>query len=269
MSTINQYIILIFPYQNTMQRLIFHILVFLFYPLWGICQNTIGLPDIINYTKQDYHGGLQSWDITQDKNGIIYIANNEGLLSFDGKYWNIYPLPNKTIVRSVKIGTDNIIYVGGQDEIGYFSPSENGRLGYHSLTDLITQQDRSFGDVWDIVTLKNSVFFRSATKIFKLRNNEFETFKASNEWSYMGECNGRLYAHDYKIGLMVLENHGWTPLQLKNSLAINDPVTAILPIATDSLIITTLKNGIYVYSKSLLNKFFHLKISGYLMFLIY
>ncbi len=237
-----------------MQRYIIYILSILSFPFFGNCQNTIGLPDIINYSKQDYHGGLQSWDITQDKNGIVYIANNEGLLSFDGKYWNNYPLPNKTIVRSVKIGNNNTIYVGGQDEIGYFSPSQNGRLCYHSLTDLIPLKDKSFGDVWDIVAIKNAVFFRSATKIFKLSNNAFESFKATKEWSYLGECNGNLYAHDYKTGLMVFENNGWEPVQLKNTLATNDPVTAILAISTDSLLITSLKNGIYIYSKSGLNK---------------
>ena len=52
-------------------------------PFNAICQNTIGLPDVINYSKQSYSAGLQNWDIKQDKNGIIYVANNEGLLSFE------------------------------------------------------------------------------------------------------------------------------------------------------------------------------------------
>ena len=123
-------------------------------PLGVLCQNTIGLPDVINYSKQSYGAGLQNWDIKQDKNGIIYVANNEGLLSFDGRYWHVYPLPNKTIVRSVDIGEDGNIYVGGQDEMGYFSPGSNGWLQYHSLTRFIAEKDKSFGDVWDIVSIK-------------------------------------------------------------------------------------------------------------------
>ena len=110
------------------------LLVFIPISLFG--QNTIGLPDIINYSKQSFNAGLQNWDIKQDANGIVYFANNEGLLSFDGTNWNLYPLPNKTIVRSVTIGFDGKIYVGGQDELGYFSPAENGQLAYHSLTPL-------------------------------------------------------------------------------------------------------------------------------------
>ena len=78
-------------------------LLLIFLPLSVFSQNTIGIPDVINYSKHIYKGGLQSWDIKQDKNGIIYVANNEGLLSFDGTYWNLHPLPNKTIVRSVEV----------------------------------------------------------------------------------------------------------------------------------------------------------------------
>ncbi|WP_301931354.1 hypothetical protein, partial [Ferruginibacter sp.] len=59
------------------------ILLFIFLPFSAFCQNTVGLPDIINYSKQNYSAGLQNWDIRQDKNGIMYFANNEGLLSYD------------------------------------------------------------------------------------------------------------------------------------------------------------------------------------------
>ena len=119
------------------------LLLLLLIPFRLCAQNTIGLPDVINYDKQTYNAGLQNWDIKQDKNGIIYIANNEGLLTFDGKYWNLFPLPNKTIVRSIEIGSDNKIYVGGQDELGYFAPTSNGRLSYHSYTSLIDKKNKS------------------------------------------------------------------------------------------------------------------------------
>lgn len=100
------------------------LLLLLFLPMSVLGQNTIGFPEVLNYSRQEYLGGLQNWDIRQDKNGLIYVANNEGLLSFDGKYWSLYPLPNKTIVRSVEIGADQKIYVGGQDELGYFAPGK-------------------------------------------------------------------------------------------------------------------------------------------------
>lgn len=221
------------------------LLLLIFTPLYLLCQNTIGLPDIINYSKPLYKAGLQNWDIKQDRNGIVYFANNEGLLSFDGKYWNNYPLPNKTIVRSVEIGPDNRIYAGGQDEIGYFTPAVNGRLRYVSLIDLIPAKDRSFGDVWDIVTFKGNTYFRTSNKIFRFTNGNMVVFNATGEWAYMGTCNDHLFAQDFKTGLLKFENDVWVPVSTINALPANDAVTGMLHVNADRVVITTLKNGLY------------------------
>ncbi|WP_460559687.1 triple tyrosine motif-containing protein [Ferruginibacter profundus] len=226
------------------------LLLLILLPLAVHSQNTIGLPDVINYSKQLYSAGLQNWDIKQDKNGIIYVANNEGLLTYDGRSWNLYPLPNKTIVRSLEIGPDNKIYVGGQDELGYFTPGINGRLHYSSLAQFIPAKDKIFGDVWDIIAFNKNVFFRSGNKIFKFANEAVATYYAPLEWSFLGTCNGRLYAHDHKTGLMVFENEAWSPLPVKAALPISDPVTNILPLNKDSALITTLKDGIFILTST-------------------
>ncbi len=228
-----------------MRKLLFFILL----PITVLSQNTIGLPDVFNYSKHSYKAGLQNWDIKQDKNGIIYFANNEGLLSYDGNYWNLYPLPNKTIVRSIEIGLDNKIYVGGQDEFGYFYPEKNGQLKYHSLIDIIEVKDKNFGDVWDIIAINKDVFFRSANKIFKISNNAYAVYNANFEWTFLGKCNGKLYAHDLKKGLLVFENQVWIELPLKSDLPQNNPITSILSLKNDSALITTLKQGLFVLSK--------------------
>ncbi len=228
--------------------LIKKLLLLLLCPISLFGQNTIGLPDVINYPKLSYGAGLQNWDIRQDRNGIIYIANNEGLLSFDGNYWRLYPLPNKTIVHSVEIGTDNRIYAGGQDEIGYYAPGENGKLAYTSLTGLIPAKDKSFGDVWDIASYNKDLFFRTPNKIFKFTNRAFRVYNAPSEWSFMGMCNGRLFAHDYQKGLFIFENEGWFPLSQALTLPPKDPITAILPLGGDSAMVTTLKNGLFILS---------------------
>ena len=228
-----------------MKKILFLLLI----PVLVSSQNTIGLPDIINYSKLSYNAGLQNWDVKQDKNGIVYIANNEGLLSFDGKNWKIYPLPNKTIVRSVEIGTDNKIYVGGQDELGYFAPNTSGNLIYHSLTTLIPAKFRSFEDVWDIVSYKSSLFFRSPNKIFQYAAGAITVFKAPSEWAYLTSCNGKLYAHDYQTGLMAFENDAWQTITTNYSFSKTDPITGIIPTAGGA-IITSLKNGIFYYSNN-------------------
>src|SRR6201996_9062026 len=118
----------------------------------GFSQNTIGIPDIINYPRDIYNAGTQNRGIVQDRNGVMYFANYEGLLTFDGNYWKNYPLPNKTVVRSVAIGKDNRIYAGGQDDFGYFSPDKTGKLLYTSLKKLLPEKNYSFSDIWSIVS---------------------------------------------------------------------------------------------------------------------
>ena len=227
------------------------ILFLLLLPLFAISQNTIGLPDIINYSKLSYNAGLQNWDVKQDKNGIVYFANNEGLLSFDGKNWKLYPLPNKTIVRSVAIGSDHKIYVGGQDELGYFAPNANGNLVYYSLTALIPAKYRSFEDVWDIVSSGSALFFRSPNKIFQYTGGAITVFKAPSEWAYLTSCNGKLYAHDYQSGLMAFENDNWQPVVTNYSFSKTDPITGMIPSGSGA-IITTLKSGILYFNNNII-----------------
>ncbi len=226
--------------------------IIIFFPLQVFCQNTIGLPDVFNYSRQTYGAGLQNWDIKQAKNGMLYFANNEGLISFDGKNWNVYPLPNKTIVRSVEIGPDNRIYVGGQDEMGYFSPTANGELQFHSLLGKLKPKDKSFGDVWDIVNYSDTLYFRSTNKIFTLYNGEVSVFYPEYEWNYLGICNGKLYAQDNKAGLKRFDGSGWIAIK-GNAMPAGDPVTSILAINADSALVTTLKNGLFILDKGGVN----------------
>ncbi len=221
----------------------FRLLVLLLLPFGIYSQNTIGFPEVQNFSKRDYKGGLQNWGFSQDEKGIIYVANNEGLLTYDGKFWNIHPLPNRTIVRSVTVHGPRI-YVGGQDEMGYFIPGKNGNLEYHSLVEFISGKDKSFGDVWDIEVLNKNVFFRTAGKIFQLTGESITSYGAPQEWSFLGVFNGGLYAHDFSSGLLKLEGGIWKNAIAKGTLPANDPVTGILP-AKNGALVTTLKNGIF------------------------
>ncbi len=223
------------------------IILLLFSPLFSFSQNTIGLPNIVNYNKILYKGGLQNWKIKQDKNGILYVANNEGLLTFDGKHWKIYPLPNKTIVRSVGIGNDGKIYVGGQDEIGFFEPNLNGKLIFHTLIDKIDIKDRAFSDIWDIENFNNDIFFRTTNRIFRLQNETITVYKTNNEWTFLGTTNHHLYIHDKKNGVFLFKDNVWENL---TGISMSDKVvTAILHLQNGNSIITTLKNGAFNLTK--------------------
>ena len=90
-------------------------------------------PPIVKYNTSVYKAGNQNWMISQDRNQYIYIANNDGLLEFNGSNWRLYKSPNETIMRSVKVIGDRI-YTGCYMEFGFWERQSNGRLKYTSLS---------------------------------------------------------------------------------------------------------------------------------------
>lgn len=230
-------------------RIILYLLFYGFCPS-AIAQNTMGIPDIINYSKQAYKAGTQSWDVKQDGNGILYFANNDGLLSFDGHYWKTLHLPTKTHLRSIEIGADNRIYTGSQDDVGYFSPSENGELKYHSLKHLLPPAEQSFNEVWDIVIYEGDIFFRSDVKILQLKNNRFIVHKPLSQWRYLGLSNGLLLAQDRSKGLYKFTGEKWEPLVGAASFPPDLYVSGLLPFGKDSSLLVTTKAGLFVLSGS-------------------
>ncbi|MEP6950507.1 MAG: triple tyrosine motif-containing protein [Ginsengibacter sp.] len=218
-------------------------------------QNTIGIPDIINYTKSNYNAGTQNRGIVQDKNGIMYFANYEGLLTFDGTYWKIYPLPNKTVIRSLAIASDNKIYVGSQDDFGYFSPAQNGKLTYTSLRSLIPEKNKIFTEIWETIAYNNDIFFRSREWIFRFSNNAINVYPAVSQWQFLGKSNNHLIAQDSKNGLLEFKNDLWLPFIKENVFPKGYIVSNIFPFGKDSTFITTITSGFFILSDNNISKF--------------
>ena len=209
-------------------------------------QTYIGQHETINYEKKQYNAGTQNWKIKQDAEGRIYVANNEGVLAFDGSTWQLYPLPNKTIVWSIEFGRDGNLYAGGQDEFGYFSPAPNGRLVFTSLKNLLPKSRQKFSDIWDVVNVGNDVFFRSRDNIFKYSDHKITVYPASSSWLFMGMHQNRLIAHDERNGLMVYNHGKWETLVGRASLPNGFYVTGIAAADSGASLITTAKNGVYI-----------------------
>jgi ligand-binding sensor domain-containing protein len=217
-----------------------------------IAQNTIGLPQVINYNNNLFEGGTQTWDIRQDQAGRMYFANNEGLLTFDGNFWKIYPQPNQTILRSIALN-NNRIYAGGQDELGYFAPDPRGVLTYTSLKKLIPLQFRTFTDVWEIEVLGRSVFFRTWDNIFEYKNDAIRSYSAESGWQFMKKAGNILIAQDKKRGLFRFSNDKWESLGTE-STAPSFEVTGIVALGNDSLLVSSLQDGLFIYHNGVFKK---------------
>ena len=96
-----------------------------------------GIPVQHHFTTEDYQGGIQNWDLALSQSGLIYAANNSGLLEFDGNRWATYNFTSNTRMICVNTTDPKRIYVGGQNVMGYFEHDDKGILNYHSIIELI------------------------------------------------------------------------------------------------------------------------------------
>src|SRR5690606_37146119 len=111
----------------------------------------IGSPLVQQYTKSDYKAGNQNWAVATGKNGIMYVANADGLLVFDGQYWTLHPLPYKSTVRSVAVDSTGRIYTGGLGEFGYWEDAGYEQMRYQSISQLLSKEQQARDEVWKII----------------------------------------------------------------------------------------------------------------------
>ena len=132
------------------------------FPLAMIAQE---LPPVINYSPNDYEAGNQNWMISQGGNKNVYIANGLGLLEYTGAKWNLYPVPNNTIVRAVKVVGDKI-FTGAYMEAGFWEENEFGNLEYTSLISDFPEGVKDGEQFWHIENIDGTVIIQSFDGIY-------------------------------------------------------------------------------------------------------
>lgn len=237
-----------------MKRPLLTILLTLTILIPALSQNSILVPEIINFTKKTYESGNQNRAIGQDSRGLLYFANDDGLLVFDGTYWKTWPLPNASIVRSLLV-VDNRIYVGGQQEFGYFFFNARGVICYQSLKQLIPPDQVEFTDVWNIVRFRDDIFFRSNKRIFRFHEGKITAFKSIN-WGFLGADNELLIAQQYENGLVTFSNDKWIPFISsydfsKDRIALR----SVSSFGKQKTLLVTLKAGLFLLDNTGLRKF--------------
>lgn len=206
----------------------------------------VGIPPMYRFPKKTYLAGTQNWDAAQDRRGVMYWANNNGLLRYDGTRWSCLPVANQAIVRSVAIDEAGLIFVGAQNDLGYFSPGKNGCLVYHSLVGLLPAEQRAFEDVWDIVFWRGDVFFRTNRVVFQYSKGALITHTPSGALTALfATPQGLVLQQDFSQ-LLHFQNDAFAPFLQTPEL--QSALTGIIPWQGDTLLFSSLKNGLFYLS---------------------
>ncbi|HEY8934669.1 MAG TPA: ATP-binding protein [Cyclobacteriaceae bacterium] len=133
------------------------------------------------YPKEVYLGASQNWAMAQDKNGVIYIANNDGVLIYDGATWDLVPLPNKDFVFSLDVDAHGKIYVGSVNEFGFFQKEISGKYRYHTLMPVLHKQhNKPVGSVKIIKVFEDLVLFNDLENVYLYSNGEIKVFETKS-----------------------------------------------------------------------------------------
>ena len=212
------------------------------------------LPPIIKYTPNIYGAANQNWMISQSQNQFVFFANNEGLLEFNGSDWNLYPSPNETIIRSVKVINDRI-YTGCYMEFGFWSRQSNGLLKYTSLSKSIRNKILSDEHFWNILNYDHWVIFQSLDRIY-IYDTKAKTFKIivpNSTITKSYQTSNSIYFQTVNEGLFELQS-GKAHLVSNNPILKNNRIINVFS-TTEGLLIQTQLNGFYTLTGASVSKF--------------
>ncbi len=211
-----------------------------------------------NYSEKEYHSSSpQNFGFAEDKRGVIYVANLDGLLDFDGVLWHLTRFATgSAVVRSVTVDKAGTVYVGGQGQFGFLQADSSGVARLVSLVDRIPQQDRQFGDIWRVLPTSEGVYFSSYDRLFRLNPNG--TLKVWRPVSNFGRAlliSGSIYVKTKERGLLVVRGDELAPVPGGERLA-NVSVEGAVPgdggalIATGNRLLRMTSSGIEDYPTS-------------------
>jgi|GEM_PF-3167908 len=200
----------------------------------------MGTPFLTNYLPATYNQHPQSWDIVQGKRGILYFANVNGVLSFDGVDWNLVELPGKTTARSLAIDSSGRIFVGSNGDLGYLEPNARGKLGFHSLKHLIPSKYKPFYEIWNVTVVEGQVFFQTYRRIFRYDGESIHGVEVFGRSASQKVATGFRYGGDY---FFMAPGKGL--FSLKNDTLVRCGLQGDLPLEVET--ITKLNEGLFVF----------------------
>ncbi|MEM1405853.1 MAG: triple tyrosine motif-containing protein [Bacteroidota bacterium] len=154
---------------------------------------SIGKYPIKNFTPAEYGAGIQNIDFAQNRDMALFVANNLGVLSFNGSEWETHAFKTGKKKRALAFdeNTDRL-YVGSQGDFGYFE----GDWNYVTLTDKIPKGSRGFDEVWDVFLFDSNVYFCTFQAIYVFDGESIFVIKHDRGFNRSFCISNRLFTQD-------------------------------------------------------------------------
>lgn len=211
----------------------------------------LGRQPFRNFTYRDYGGHHQNWAVVQDNRGFIYVANNDGILEYDGNSWRLISI-NGLVTRCLDVDSYGRIWVGAQDEFGYLEPDPSGSLAFHSLKYLVQDLCPSFGLVRQVYATPKGVYFSTNSCIIKVYGLEVAVYKPETLFHRTYNVLNRIFSVQPEVGLTMVKGDTMELVPAGDHFA-NSRIYAMVPYDDRNILIATQSDGMFLYDVSYLN----------------
>jgi signal transduction histidine kinase/DNA-binding NarL/FixJ family response regulator len=198
---------------------------------------------------KNYSSGLhpQNWSIVQDQRGIIYVANNGGVLEYDGVHWRTIKIPNWK-VRSLGMDNYGTVYIGGLNEIGFLVADTKSSLQYVSLLNRLANDQKNFSDVWRINSTREGIYFRTSYYLIRWNphTGKIKVWKSKTGFIASFNCHGRLFVQEKNVGLMQMVNDSLKIIP-GNEPFVTTKIYMMAPYDEQRILMGTQTRGFYLY----------------------
>ncbi|MHC1704385.1 MAG: triple tyrosine motif-containing protein [Tenuifilaceae bacterium] len=201
---------------------------------------------VTNYFKNEYKGGNQNWDITQDEKGNIFVANNNGLLTFDGAKWGLLNFPFNTIIRSVAYDR-NRVYSGSFEEFGFWESDSINEWKYTSLIPLLGDTKLHNDEFWKIVKHNNCIYFQSFGTILVYDYKTIKSIDIPGPVLFLLQSNNRLFVQQINGGLFEVIDQKLKFIE-GSQIFQNTEINSLVSLSINEMLIGTSSKGVYKYN---------------------
>ena len=203
---------------------------------------------ITNFLPTIYKASDQNWSSLQDKNGIMFFANLNGVLIYDGKKWQTIVLPLDKNVYSLDINGDNRVFVGADNEFGYLFQKPNGKFEYQSLSDSLLKSKNEFSAIWATYCIDQDVFFCANEKIFHLKEGKVTVYNPEKEkFHTFFNIGGHLFVREFDVGFKVFEDNE-LHFVLGSEIFADKKVYAFIPMLNNRYLLASRNGGLYLFN---------------------
>lgn len=202
------------------------------------------LPPIETFMPEVYGAEDQNWAITQSTDQSIFIANNKGLLTYNGAKWKLYNSPNSSITRSVKY-IDGKVFTGCYMDFGFWETDKFGTLQYTSLVKEKGLQLKEDEEFWNILKLEQYILFQSLDRIYiyNTQSSEFNIIESETRITKIYKVENSIYFQKFNQGIFKFE--GGQELLISRHPLLKDKIVVNMFIDNKKLLVQTKEDGFF------------------------